>query len=221
MIRIGCLLAFVLIVGIPVVAAKFLPWWGTLLVILGEAFVLVLGGPKLVKYGFKRFALGLFQTKSRVLKDAGVHVHRVEATTKPVREAASAAALPDADDADDDEEAESPAPAEPDNNRYVLVEFTLTPQPNQSKMAYYDPSELMLIPFDAKVKMDEDPTSSGGAEANVDTLHLIDDAGGETTDFDKLTGRSHLRAVFACPPTLRGRVKFQYYFETFGDLLLP
>ena len=38
---------------------------------------------------------------------------------------------------------------------------------------------------------------------------------------DKYTGPTRLRIVFACPPTLMGRVKFRYYFETFGDLVLP
>src|SRR6185369_11909738 len=207
----------VVFIGIPAVSAKFLPVWGVLLVVVGEAAVLIVGGPRLIKYGVKRFLLGMFQTKSRVLRGAGVHVHRVEATVKPDEREPPATLLPEASP---DGEAEPDDQQEPDHDNYVLVDFTLSPRPGQSRMQHYEPSELMLVPFDYKVKIDEDPTSSTDA-ANCYQIRLIDESGGETEDFSKITGPAHLRAVFACPPTLRGRVKFQYYFETFGDLLLP
>jgi hypothetical protein len=50
---------------------------------------------------------------------------------------------------------------------------------------------------------------------------MVDEAGAEHEVEDKLTGPARLRAVFACPDALRGRVKFRYYFEAFGDLTLP
>ena len=85
-------------------------------------------------------------------------------------------------------------------------------------MQFYDPSELLLVPLDAKVNFDDDPTTGG---ANVLQLHLIDDAGVPQEVEDKITGPAHLRVVFSCPPDLRGRVKFRYYFEAFGDFALP
>lgn len=231
MIRLGCLLLVVLLVGVPAVAAQFLPWWAVVLVFVGEVALLVLSIPKLIKFGFTRFAMGLFTTKSRVLHGAGVHVHRVEAVEKPgeddepisplIEQAAESPV--EAHDDDNDEEATDDAEDESADRadyRYVLVEFTLTPRPGQSKMTHYEPSEIMLIPFDQKVAMDQNRLADGIGAA-VESIAVIDESGNETPEFDKLTGKSRLRAVFACPPLLTGRVKFQYYFETFGDLLLP
>jgi len=43
----------------------------------------------------------------------------------------------------------------------------------------------------------------------------------ELIEVDKVVGPTRLTIVFACPPQLRGRAKFRYYFETFGDLVVP
>jgi hypothetical protein len=229
MLRLGCLLVLALLIAIPAVASRYLPWWGTLLVIVGEFAGLVLLGPTLVKYGVKRFAIGLFATKSRVLRDAMVAVHRVEATARPAREGTDEADESGEDEDEDEDEGEREGEGEDDDEEdegprnYVLVDFTLTPKPGQSRMQHYEPSELMLVPFDQKVSMDEadDPTDADAASAGVERLWLVDESGGETDDFDKITGPAHLRVVFECPLSLTGRAKFRYYFETFGDLVLP
>ncbi len=118
------------------------------------------------------------------------------------------------DDADSDEDVDSK------NARFVLVDFTLTPSPGQSRMQHYEPSELLLVPIDARISLTEDPTSDG-LSASAHDLTLIDDAGAQIKDFDKLTGPSHLRITFQCPEALQGRVKFRYYFEAFGEFTLP
>ena len=226
MLRIGCLLALLVLIGIPLLAGQYLPWWGTLLVVVGEIALLVLAGPKLFTYAVKRFAIGLFMTKSKVLRGATVVVHRVEpaeARQPSVENADAPADVAETSDAEQDEDDE---PGEDDESRdgprrYVLVDFTVTPQPGQSRMQFYDPSELMLVPFDLKVSPDPDSEPDDANSASVDRLTLVNPDGTEVTDFDKLTGPAHLRIVFACPPPLSGRVKFRYYFETFGDLTLP
>ena len=219
MLKIGCLALVGVLIAIPAVAARFLPWWGTLLVIVAEVSLLVVGGPKLAVFAFKQFAMGLFNRKSRALRGARVRVHRVEPTEKPASLTESESPAEEDDETDD--EPETPGePEEPDDRHYVLVEFTITPQANPAAMEYYDTSELMLIPYDAEVDKSEDPTS-GDHAASVAEQWLIDESGKATSDFDKLTGPARLRTVFACPPTLHGRVKFQYYFEAFGDLMIP
>ena len=250
MFRLGCAAILVLMFAIPAIAAHYLPWWGVILVLIAEVFVLLRVGPALVKYGFKRLFLGLFLTKSRVLKGATVEIHEVRMTPRPVRRRELAAqgdavggqraeitaadgtvvTTPVAtdepeqsDDEDTDEETDDDSDTDdPDsgNARFVLVDFTLTPAPGQSRMQHYEPSELLLVPIDAKISLTEDPTSDG-VSASAHDLTLIDGSGAQTKDFDKLTGPSHLRITFQCPEALQGRVKFRYYFEAFGDLTLP
>ena len=221
MFQLGCLAAvalLVVIVAIPAVASHYLPAWATLLVALVEGVVLVLAAPRLVAWFFKRFLFGIFISKSRVLRGATVAVHRVEPTTKPPRRGETPKPAED-DDADEEEDEEDEEEA--DRRHYVLVEFTLTPRPATGRMRFYDTTEMMLVPFDSRVSLKEDPTSDDRS-GSVHEHHLVnDDDGSETSDFDKLTGPAHLRMIFACPPTLHGRVKFQYYFETFGDFTIP
>ena len=227
MFRIGCLFLLLLLIGIPAVSARYMPWWGTVLVVLGEAVLLLALGPKLAGFAIRRFALGLFMTKSKVLRDATVNVHRVEPTERPARRAHDAGEGADGDADDEQEEHEPEAEDEDDDDadnkpvHYVLVDFTLTPKPGLSVMQFYDPSELMLAPSDHKVTFEEDPTDDDAGLASVERLCLVDESGAETEDFDKITGPAHLRVVFECPQSLTGRAKFRYYFETFGELMLP
>lgn len=254
MLRIGCLLIFVLIVGVPAVASRYLSAGGTLAVIVCEGVFLLFFLPRLGGFAVKQFVKRLFMTKSRVLRGATADVHDVRPTHRPVTRAgrrdhspeeepsaaAESLALPDAastndpdapavvtgdvidprshKDADNDEDGEDDVEDPEANRRYVLVDFTLTPRPGASRMQFYDPSEILLVPHDARVDFDADPTEGG---ADVAQLHQLDDAGAPHEVDDKLTGPARLRAVFACPPDLRGRVKFRYYFEAFGDLTLP
>jgi hypothetical protein len=231
MFRIGCLFLVLLLIGIPAVSARYMPWWGTVLVVLGEGLLLLFLGPKLAGFAIRRFALGVFMTKSKVLRDATVSVHRVEPTERPARRAADDddddgnEGEDDEDDTEPDEEESEPDDEDDDADdkpvHYVLVDFTLTPKPGLSVMQFYDPSELMLAPFDHKVTFEEDPTDDDAGLASVERLWLVNESGAETEDFDKITGPAHLRVVFECPQTLTGRAKFRYYFETFGEMTLP
>jgi hypothetical protein len=201
--------------------------WGTILVIVAEAALLLIGGPKLAGWGVKRFMLNLFMTKSRALRDAGVHVHRVEHAPRPASAAEAAGEIGDSSEGESsggDEQSESNEDEEDGeptlaDHRFVLVEFTVTPRPGSSRMSHWEPGEISLVPFDARVDPDHDTDDK--FSANAHTIMMVDDAGNENDDFDKVVGPARLRAIFAIPPTLSGRVKFRYYFEQFGDFLLP
>jgi hypothetical protein len=220
MFRLGCLLMVLILVGVPVLASRFLPWWGTSLVILGEAVLLVVVAPKLIAWGIKRFAIGLFKTKSEVLKGAQVHVHSVALADEP---ADSEVVDGDSDESEESDEDESDEPENEDDesdeeiSRYVQIDFTLTPMPGTSKMKHWEPDELMLVPFDLPNDMKEDDFLS----ASIVKMTMVDEAGNETREFDKITGPGRFRAVFGAPAQLTGRVKFRYYFEGMGDLRLP
>lgn len=243
MFRLGCVTILVLLFAIPAVAAYYLPWWGVLLVLIGEVFVLMRAGPALFKYGVKRFFIGIFMTKSRVLRGAKVEIHEVRLTTQPVRRrqldsqagmteegrteitAADGTVIttPVEDEyaGEEGEEAEDEdTDATSATDRFVLVDFSLMPVPGASRMQLYEPSELLLVPADAKIDLTEDPTSDG-VSGSVYDLTLVEDSGAENKDVDKLSGPARLRIIFRSPEMLKGRVKFRYYFEAFGNFTLP
>lgn len=231
MVKWGCLIVLVVLIGIPALAGQYLPWWGTLLVIFGELALLFVGLPRLLKAGLRHYGVKLFQNKSRVLHGAMVQIHGVKAVDRPD---------PRPSVADDEEDVEADADAEgadardddePDDSadddggadepvRYVQVDFTLTPVRTGSAMKLWDPTDLVLVPFDAMIDVENIDTDC--PEAAMASAMMVDpDTGQEHEDFAKIEGAARLRAVFACPMTLRGRVKLRYYFEQFGDLLLP
>ncbi len=217
--RVGCLIAFVVIIGAPVLASRYLPWWGTLLFIAAEGASLLWGIPRLIRFGARRFATGLFTAKSRVLRGAMVQIHRVELQEGP--EPAQAVGLIEDQSEDGPVSAVKRSDrAMPIGQRFVLIEFTITSRKGASRMQFYEPDELMLIAFNSKIDISSDPTSDDTAGV-IRKCVIVDENGVETEDFDKVTGPNRLRTIFRCPPTLVGRAKFRYYFEQFGDVMLP
>jgi hypothetical protein len=227
MLKFGCLILLVVVIAIPTIVSQFSPWWVVMLVVFAELLLLIYGLPFLIKHGLKRFAIGLFTTKSRALRGAAVQIHEIRNTLKPVerenedgREEIVAAdgtivTSPQSDPDDDDEDEEDD---EVDDSRYVLVDFTLTPIPGSSRMQHYDPFDLMLVPFDTKTGNVDPDDDNDENSASVHMIKRVDDSGIEQEIEDKLIGPARLRITFAVPPTLTGRVKFRHYFESFGDL---
>ncbi|MEM1208605.1 MAG: hypothetical protein AAGI54_05000 [Planctomycetota bacterium] len=227
MIKLGCLLIVVLLIAIPVVAAQFLPWWAVLLIVMVLAGVLIFGLPKLIGYGFKRFFVGLFEGKSRVLRGAEVIVHEVAEVPRP----ASLDAEEREDVPDEDGEAFDTKEGEDDDElaRYVMIDCTITPKPSTGKFQHWEPSELQLCPYDKSTKLDlsgdDDPTDAEDEGHVVECSSVGDATSVEDDDDDGAWGKYHgpmrLRLVFGCPESLVGRTKLRYYFEGIGDIRLP
>lgn len=223
MLRLGCALLLAFVILIPVVASRYLPWWGTLLVVLAEIVLLVTSIPRLAKFGFKRLAISLFLTKSRVLRGAMVEVHAIDAVPAPARPVPDGNGGPAAEDAPADAAAADDDPPEPPR-RHVRVDLTVTPLGGASRMRFWDPSDLLLVTHDAPPldPMTGDPGPDEAATGSPRDIRLVDpDTGGEDEVEDKLTGRTRLRVVFAVPLAMTGRVKLRYYFEDVGELTLP
>ncbi len=154
MLRLGCLIAVILIVVVSVLIIKFLPWWGAILAFAGLAVVGFVLVPKLISRGISRIGMGLFETKSKVLRDAQVTIHATQWTEKPDRSSIE----------DDDEYYEE----EDDSSlRFLLVEATITPKPGQSEMQHYEPLEMMLVPFDKPVGPESFGNDSDEADNGV------------------------------------------------------
>lgn len=213
---------FAIVIAVPVAASYFLPWWGTLLAIVGEVIFLGITVPALVKYGFKKFAMGLFESKSKVLRKAQVELHRCEATTKP---GGDKGMLPENDGSARELEREYGDTEQKYETRgYVLIDCTITPKQKYAvPMTHWDPVDFALVPYSKPTginHMDEDMQDDEGQLASV---NMVDSNGVELEDseFDKIAGPMRLRFVFDCPESLVGRTKLRYYFEGIGDIRLP
>jgi hypothetical protein len=222
MLRQGCLiaiLALAILIMIPVVASNHLPWWGVLLVIAAEIAGIRYLIPLMIKRGIMRFATSMILAKSQVLRGARVHIHRVEAVAMP--EAAQRLIEHEQSVATSEGDA-TLIGAVPVEERCVLVEFTLTPRMDQRQQAmqFYEPAELLLVPHDAHIPQTPTDDNVDTESASVHDVRQLDDSGTEH-EIDKITGPARMVVTFLLPPTLNGRVKFRYYFETFGDFLLP
>ena len=207
MLKLTILILLIVIVAVPIAAGQILPWWGTLLVLLVEVVLLASMGPRLIAFVIKYYLLGLFKTKSSVLRGAQVEIHAVKHTEKPARQTG--------EDRQDTDEEEDKGPT-----RHVMVDCTIRPKAGVSAMQFYDPAELMLVPFDAVPSMNEN-SATEELSTCVIRLRQVNDAGEESEVPEKLTGMARLRITFAVPSEFSGRAKMRYYFEEFGDLVLP
>lgn len=212
MLRLGCLLVIVVVAAVSVAIIKFLPWWGAILAFAGIGALLLYVVPKLLSRSIGKFGMALFETKSKVLRDAGVTVHAVEWTAKPEQ------AGDDDDDEDEDDEED-----ELGKLSYLLVEATFSPgRGDGGPMQHYEPAEMLLVPHDKPVSAKSlTDDSDEGPEAHAADLHFVLSDGGTTDEWDKVSGEQRVRFVFAVPEGLSGRVKFQYYFEGIGDMMIP
>jgi hypothetical protein len=223
MLRLGCLLILVILIAIPAVASQYLPWWGTLLVVIGELALLIFAGPKIVKWGIMSVARRMFMTKSQVLRDATLVVHDCREVPKPVAAEESAEGDGESsDDAEDEDTEDDDGDLKP-IARYVQVEFTLTPSATGGRMTHWDPGDFRMVPHAKKSASidDDNKTVDTSDEAWAHTLHLIADDGSATDDIGKIVGPARLRIVYGCPESLRGAAKLRYYFEDIGRIELP
>lgn len=119
------LLGFVAILAVALgLAARFLPWWGVPLVVIGLVVVGKLAAGSL----FKRFLTGLFRAKSAALKGAALQVKSVTSVSAPPAEEYW------------DEEEKRAAAAQ----RYFAVELTITPQASAGALSTWEPGELIF-----------------------------------------------------------------------------
>lgn len=181
------------------------------------AFVLFCVGVKLLIGHVKRKFLGLgkalFDAKSRVLRDAEVTVHGVQ--TAPKVELDVEVELEDEDD-----------PAQPSpETKFFFLDVTIVPKESEGDTPFqcWDSTELELVSFDAPVRtMDDEALDSDESEScrvhHVEYLEAPD--GAEAEDAGKALGGQKLRLHVEVPKHLT-RLKFQYYFESFGDVRVP
>lgn len=158
----------------------------------------------------------LFEKKSMVLRNAEVRLHGMSS----------------APEVDSEEGAGVKRTGE---TKFYYLDVTITPTFAMADAPFvmWDSSELLLVPFDAKAPTFEEPEpESEEQNAKPCTIHNVSVLEGtegtegksegesEGEEAGKAAGAQRLKLHVELPKEI-DRVKFQYYFETFGDLPVP
>lgn len=213
MVRI-ILLVLAALVAILVAAVRYLPWWGILLTLAGEALALYLG----FKFAFQRLLTAVFmipfKAKGAVLKGATIEVHSIEAAEAPP-------ALQDESPEDEDEDPKSESPRPPAPPRvYHRLDVTITPRPPTGRgFQFWEPGDLTLMPAKAEVSFESDDDNDDTAD--LAEVEVFQDGQFGPNEGTKYFGPQRLRILFGLAPGAPERLKFRYYFETFGEFTMP
>ena len=153
------LAALFVFVTATVAAFVYLQWWQAILASAATFVMLVLSAKYLVRYfvgSLADIAKGLFEAKSRVLRNATADIQSVKPATLPqeVAEWIENAEIPSTDPDD-----EGPDLAEIDRirnqTRWFTVEATIFPDAKAARsMTHWDIDDLRLVPFEKEISKD-------------------------------------------------------------------
>ena len=231
-IRFVLVALLVFIVG-TVVAFVYLEWWQALLVVLAMIVVMAVG----LKFVIKSFIgnmgkamVAMFEAKSRVLRGATAEVHSVEAApVPPPRAVDQDDEDEDADDDDDDEgEGEEEEDETPRELAYYRIDVTIKPAADtDTPMSHWDVGDLCVVDFNAKpLKLDmsgdgeKNEADDPGEGFHFHDVQVMRDGTLHPDEDSKYAGEQRLNVLVGVPPELR-ELKFRYYTEQFGRIVLP
>ena len=244
----GMLVGFIAaLVALPVLTARLVPWWGTMLIIFGELVFLRYALFKILGLMFGIFTSVGLRMGVRGMRGARVDVHSVRVVPPPtpdqivksesgsvdedpdedpdesgsVDEDPDDAAGDDADDDDDDDASEPDAPG----TRFVKVDCTVTPSPKMEAsdwpVKHYDAGSFTLSSEGfawPKFPPDDDATRTGVLAAAA----VVE--GGTARPIapdEQLLGSQRLELIFKCPPTLRGPAKLKFIVLPLATVEVP
>ena len=208
-----------------VAAFVYLERWQALLASATTFLVLVFGTKFYITRSLgnlKNLAKGMFDGKSRVLRNSTADIHAVKPTEIPesIREwAAKVSDRGNEEDFDDDDRADAQALLH--DSQWVEIEATIFPDASQAKeMQLWDVDDLRLVPFDAPKTSFSNPDNDDDVEFELHDLVLMRDGEAIRSDDSKLQGPQRVRFKVGVPRDVR-ELKFKYYFEQFGHIKLP
>jgi hypothetical protein len=172
-------------------AARFLPWWGVPLVIVGLVVVGKFAAGALIK----RFAMGLIQAKSSALRGAAMKLRSVSPVDAPPAEEYW------------DEEEQRAARAQ----RYFAVELTITPAQTGGAFQHWEPGELVLTRPGMGIEDDDNEA------ADVRKVEILEGGSFRDDDGVKAPGPQTLRLTVGVHPGV-SKATLRYYFEELGTV---
>lgn len=186
------LLGFVVVLAVAIgLAARFLPWWGVGLVVVGLAVAGKYAAGALVK----RFVLGLLKAKSGALKGASVRV----------RSMTSVAPLPAEEHWDEDEKRAAAA------QRWFALEVAVTPAAGSGGFGHWEPGELAFTRPGMGVEDDDNEA------ADLRKVEVFAEGAFRPDEGMKLEGPQVLRLTVAVHEGVT-KATLRYYFEELASV---
>jgi hypothetical protein len=178
-------------------AFRTLPWWA---LVLGFV-VLVIVGKFAAKRVLKRLFLVPFKLKGGVLHGATIQVHSVVPSEAPTKTDASESEVPDV------------------RRRYFTFDVTIQPQQATGKFRHWEPGELLLTRTTFRFDPNKDDSKMDDA-CRISELQYEQDGAFKADEGFKFEGPMRLKMTLAVRESVH-KLKFQYYFEQFGEIYLP
>jgi len=195
-------LVFLLVVVALLVGAAWavrnLPWWALVFLFAG----LVVVAKFAVKGLLKRLFLMPFKMKGAVLRNASAQVNSVAPSDAPTKTDANR------------------EPTEPDvPRRYFTLDVTIQPSEATGKFTHWEPGELMLTRVDYHFNPNDEESKQDNA-CRVEELQYEEDGVFKPDEGFKFAGAKRLKMTLVVREGIE-KLKFQYYFEEFGQVQLP
>lgn len=207
------------IIAIPVVASHYVPWWGTMLVILAELVFLRYALFRILGMMFAIFVSVGLRVGTLYMRGARVQVHSVTDVPKP-----DPSLLPRRNSGSADHEEDEAATPEPDaeGTRYVKVDCTITPTGNAAAPAPYFEAGAFTLSSEGFALPKFPPTDDPAKTGEIFSAAVVRDGVSQLVPLDeRFDGSQRLELVFKCPPTLQGRVKLKFIVLKLSEIVIP
>jgi hypothetical protein len=214
------LIAFVgALIALPALMAPLVPWWGVVLIVVGELVVLRYTFFRILGFIFGVFVWAGLRVGVRGMRGARVDVHSIRVVPPPGPEEVVRRESGSVDHAEGESEPDAPG------TRYVRVDCTVSPSPKVQAsnwpVKHYDAGSFKLSSqgfawpsFPPK----DDETRTGEVVAAA----LLDGEAATPIASDKqLLGSQRLRLTFKCPETLKGPAKLKFVILPLATLDVP
>ena len=231
------LVALLLFIVVTIAAFVYLEWWQALIVIVGMIFAIVLGAKFIIRSFIGNIGKALmqgFEIKGKVLRGATAEVHAIEAVPAPPPKV-----IDQADDEDEDEneyededDGDDNVPAgrggaggddeEDEADRaYYRIDVTIRPHNGEGPMTHWDVGDLCVVDHKApplNLTLGED--SGAGEGYHFEDVKIFENGRLHPDEEGKYEGPQRLNVLVGVPAGLR-ELKFRYYAEQFGRIVLP
>jgi hypothetical protein len=191
------LLVFFVLTASAVWAVRTLPWWA----LLGLFAALVVFGKFAIKQLLKQLLLTPFKMKGAVLHEATAEIHSVVPAEAPTKI---------------DTASEPEQPAAP--RRYFTLDVTIRPKDSTGKFTHWEPGELRLTLPEFHISMGDEPGIEDDA-CEISELKHEEDGVFKADEGFKFSGAKRLKMTLGVREGV-SRLKFNYYFEEFGEVAL-
>lgn len=207
------------LIVIPAVAAAFLPWWATLLIIVAELVFLRYTFFKILGMMFAIFVSVGLRLGTMNMRGAKVEVHGVKVVPKP-----DIAMVPKLNTGSVDLEEHEAAFLEPDaaGTRYVKLDCTITPAANATGPVRHFEAGAFKLSSEGFALPKFPPTDDETKTGEVFAAATVKDGVLTPVPLDEhLAGSQRVELVFKCPPTLKGNVKLKFMVIALADIDMP